>query len=67
MPRTTDECDTQHEINPHQDRQQKKRELLVFLFLAGVLFPVLAVLVVAGYGFAVWIFQMFTGPPGPPG
>jgi nitrate reductase NapE len=26
--------------------------------------PILAVLVVAGYGFAVWIYQMFAGPPG---
>ena len=47
--------------------REKKRELLVFLFLAGVLFPILAFLVVAGYGFGVWMFQLLTGPPGPPG
>lgn len=56
-----------HEPDQSPDRQRKKHELLVFLFLAGVLFPILAVLLVSGYGFAVWIFQIFAGPPGPPG
>ncbi|GAD23720.1 periplasmic nitrate reductase, NapE protein [Acidovorax sp. MR-S7] len=42
-------------------RQEEARS---FLFLAGVMVPILAVLVVAGYGFAVWIYQMFAGPPG---
>lgn len=48
-------------------KQEKRRELAVFLFLAGILFPILAVLVVSGYGFLVWAYQIFTGPPGPPG
>lgn len=44
---------------------RKRRELMAFLFLTVVLFPVLAVLIVSGYGFAVWISQMFFfGPPG---
>ncbi len=47
------------------DKTEKKRELTVFVFLAGVLFPILSVLVVSGYGFLVWIYQMFAGPPGP--
>lgn len=42
-------------------RQEEGRS---FLFLAAVMVPVLSVLVVAGYGFAVWIYQMFAGPPG---
>lgn len=42
----------------------KRRELLLFLFITVVLFPVLSVMVVGGYGFAVWIWQMFNGPPG---
>lgn len=50
-----------------EEKREKNRELGVFLFLAGILFPMLAVLVVSGYGFLVWIFQIFTGPPGPPG
>jgi len=47
-----------------EDRSVKRRELAVFLFLTVVLFPVLAVLIVSGYGFAVWISQMIFGPPG---
>lgn len=41
----------------------KRRELVVFLFLALVLAPVVAVLVVAGYGFLVWMVQIVMGPP----
>jgi nitrate reductase NapE len=41
----------------------KRRELVVFLFLALVLAPVIAVLVVAGYGFLVWMYQIVAGPP----
>lgn len=46
----------------------KRQELLVFLFITVVLFPLLSVMIVGGYGFAVWIWQMlFSGPPGPAG
>jgi periplasmic nitrate reductase NapE len=41
----------------------KRRELVVFLFLTLVLAPVVAVLVVAGYGFLVWMYQIVAGPP----
>ena len=41
-----------------------RRELLVFLFLTVVLAPVLAVGIVGGYGFMVWMYQLFAGPPG---
>lgn len=41
-----------------------RQELKAFLFLTVVLAPVLSVLIVAGYGFAVWIGQMLLGPPG---
>lgn len=44
----------------------KKREWLLFLFLTFVLVPVLAVALVGGYGFLVWMFQLIAGPPGPP-
>ena len=47
-------------------QQTKRRELLLFLFITVVLFPLLSVMIVGGYGFAVWIYQMFAGPPGPP-
>ncbi len=42
---------------------RKAREVKVFLFLTVVLAPVLAVAFVGTYGFAIWIYQMFAGPP----
>jgi nitrate reductase NapE len=43
----------------------KGQELRSFLFLAVVMAPVLAVIIVAGYGFLVWMYQLLAGPPGP--
>jgi nitrate reductase NapE len=37
--------------------------LRAFLFLTVVMAPVVAGLVVATYGFIVWVYQMFAGPP----
>jgi nitrate reductase NapE len=45
----------------------KAKETRLFLFLVIFLFPILSVAIVGGYGFLVWIVQIFTGPPGPPG
>lgn len=43
----------------------KRTERRAFLWLTVVLFPVLAVAIVATYGFVVWFWQMFiSGPPG---
>jgi nitrate reductase NapE len=44
----------------------RRREIAAFLLLTAVLTPLLAVGVVGAYGFAVWTYQMFAGPPGPP-
>ena len=46
------------------DLQRKRAELRAFGFLTVVLFPLLAVAIVAGYGFVVWIWQIYNGPPG---
>jgi nitrate reductase NapE len=43
----------------------KAQEIRAFILLAVVLVPVLAVAIVAGYGFLVWMFQVIAGPPGP--
>jgi nitrate reductase NapE len=40
-----------------------RSEILVFLLLAVVVWPVLTVGVVGGYGFAVWMQQQVFGPP----
>lgn len=45
----------------------RKEELRAFVVLAVLMAPLLAVAIVAGYGFLVWIYQMFAGPPGPLG
>ena len=44
----------------------KAQELRAFFFLTVVLAPVLAIVVVGGYGFFVWMYQLLTGslPPG---
>jgi len=42
----------------------KAQELRAFLLLSIILAPVLAFLVVAGYGFLVWMVQLVAGPPG---
>ena len=41
----------------------KKSELKAFLFLTVVMAPVLAGVIIGVYGLAVWIYQMFMGPP----
>lgn len=44
-------------------KTSQRAELKAFLFLTVVLAPVLAGAIVATYGFAIWIYQMFAGPP----
>jgi nitrate reductase NapE len=50
-----------------KDGAQRRKELLTFLVLAFGIWPVVAVGVVGGYGFLVWMWQIVFGPPGPPG
>ena len=48
------------ERNPPATKAEERR---AFVLLAVVLFPVLSVAVVGGYGFLVWMYQIVTGPP----
>jgi nitrate reductase NapE len=48
------------------EARSRRQELVMFLLITVVLFPVLAVAIVGSWGFAVWIYQIFAGPPGPP-
>ena len=41
-------------------------ELFVFLIIVALVWPVMTVGIVGGYGFAVWMYQIVAGPPGPP-
>jgi nitrate reductase NapE len=42
---------------------EKNREFAVFFFLTFVLAPLVAVIIVAGFGFCVWMYQLIAGPP----
>jgi len=44
---------------------QKRSEQVLFFLLAVVIWPFIAVGVVAGWGVLVWMYYMLTGPPGP--
>jgi len=46
------------------EENTKKDEIKMFLFITVILFPILTVMLIGGYGFAVWILQMVYGPPG---
>ena len=47
-------------------RPTRRQELLAFICLALLIWPVVAVGIVGGYGFLVWMWQLVFGPPGPP-
>ena len=54
----TDGKDTS--IDSASTRQEEWRS---FLFFTVVMAPALAAVFVGGYGFLIWIYQMFAGPP----
>ena len=47
-----------------EEIDEKAQERLSFFLLTVVLAPVLAVAIVGGYGFTIWISQIIFGPPG---
>jgi periplasmic nitrate reductase NapE len=51
------------ENRPADPRRWSER--LLFFLLAVVIWPFIAIGVVSGWGFLVWMYYMFTGPPGP--
>jgi len=51
----------------HLVQPTRKAEILAFLTLAVLIWPIVAVGIVGGYGFLVWMSQLVLGPPGPPG
>jgi nitrate reductase NapE len=44
----------------------RREELIAFIVLAIIIWPILTVGIVGGYGFIIWMFQLIYGPPGPP-
>ncbi len=63
---TTETARTESPERAAPDKATKRSELLAFLMLAVLIWPVLAVGIVGGYGFLIWMFQIILGPPGPP-
>lgn len=49
-----------------EEHVSARKEWGLFIFIAVFLFPLLSVMVVGGFGFMVWMFQLVVGPPGPP-
>jgi periplasmic nitrate reductase NapE len=50
-------------ITPDQ-RQRKREEWRTWLFFTVFMAPIAAVLIVSGWGFVVWMWQLFVaGPP----
>jgi nitrate reductase NapE len=48
-------------------RASRRAELVTFVILAVLIWPIIAVAFVGAYGFTVWMWQIVFGPPGPPG
>jgi nitrate reductase NapE len=40
------------------------KEIKGFLFLTVILAPALSIALVGGYGFTIWMYQLFVAPPG---
>lgn len=48
-------------MNKESQVQTRAEEIRAFLFIAVIAAPLLAVAIVGGYGFFVWMYQLFTG------
>jgi periplasmic nitrate reductase NapE len=58
--------DQPESVDPQRAVRGRRAEFIVFLILAVLIWPFVAVGIVGGYGFLVWIWQIVFGPPGPP-
>jgi nitrate reductase NapE len=50
--------------DPDSPEAERNRELICFLIITVVFFPMVALIFVGGYGTVVWISQLIGGPPG---
>lgn len=60
--RVTDPSESRDSAPPRTRRD----EFVVFLIIAALIWPIVAVGVVGGYGFLVWMSQLILESPGPP-
>ena len=56
---------SQPALEPDKSASSRTRceEIFAFVVLAVLIWPVLAVAFVGGYGFLVWMYQVVAGPP----
>jgi nitrate reductase NapE len=50
-------------MNDQDPKLRKTEEFRTWLFFTVFMAPILAVLIVSGWGFAVWMWQLVAGPP----
>ncbi|WP_458758509.1 periplasmic nitrate reductase, NapE protein [Afipia sp. TerB] len=62
MDTVSDQSEAKDPAPPHTRRD----EFIVFSIIAALIWPIVAVGIVGGYGFLVWMSQLVLGPPGPP-
>lgn len=54
-----------NEPNIEEESEKKSFEWRAFFFITIFLFPILSVIILVGFGFSVWMSQVFIfGPPG---
>ena len=51
-------------VKDETPQYSRSEELRSFLFLTVVMAPVITTMIVLGFGFAVWMYQLVAGPPG---
>lgn len=59
--------DTSGKLDMRPPVSGRRAEIIVFAIIVALIWPVIAVGVVGGYGFLIWMSQIILGPPGPPG
>src|SRR5262249_42913812 len=58
--------DASNRVQPVRATSTVRDELIVFLLIVALIWPIATVGVVGGFGFGVWMYQLIAGPPGPP-
>ena len=61
---------SEHDVQPALETglgTGRRAEFFVFAIIVALIWPVVAIGVVGGYGFLIWMSQLILGPPGPPG
>ncbi|PKG82026.1 trimethylamine N-oxide reductase system protein TorE [Colwellia sp. 75C3] len=52
---------TTKQIDQEESKKRKRKELKALGFIIVVLFPMLSVFAVGGYGLIIWLMQIFGG------